>query len=225
MIDNNGFIPFDIKCYNKLESRFQTLFEPKLRNEICQNGVLKYYKPDHALIDIGMIITDMPLVISGSIKVLTEDEKGDELLLYYLELGDTCAVTLNCCTRKTKSTVRAITETDTEVLLVPVEKMDEWMVKYKSWRTYVLNSFNERLNEMVTAIDTIVFHSLEARLKIYIKDKAWMSKSAILNITHQEIANDLYSSRVAISRIMRKLEADNFIEQKRNKVIVVEYNK
>lgn len=225
MKDNTGFIPFDIKCYTKLENRFQTLFEPKLINEICQSGVLKHYKPDHALIDIGMTITQMPLVISGSIKILTEDEKGDELLLYYLELGDTCAVTLNCCTRRMKSTVRAITETDAEILFVPVEKMDEWMVKYKSWRTYVLNSFNERLNEMVTAIDTIVFHSLESRLKIYIKDKAWMAKSAILNITHQDIANDLYSSRVAISRLMKKLEADNFLEQKRNKVIVVEYNK
>lgn len=225
MNDNLDFIPFDIKCYNMLEERFQAIFEPKLINEICQNGHLRKLKADETLVDIGMLITQMPLVISGSIKILTEDDKGDELLLYYLELGETCAVTLNCCTRKAKSTIRAITETEAEILFVPVEKMDEWMVKYKSWRVYVLDSFNERLNEMVSAIDNIVFNSLEERLRRYIKDKAWMAKSAILHISHQDIANDLYASRVAISRLMKKLENDNFIEQLRNKIIVVEYNK
>ncbi|MDF1697112.1 MAG: Crp/Fnr family transcriptional regulator [Saprospiraceae bacterium] len=219
------FIPFDIKCYSKLEERFQTIFEPKLINEICQDGNLRIFKPNETLIDIGMLITHMPLLISGSIKILTEDEKGDELLLYFLELGETCAVTLNCCTRKAKSTIRAITETDCEILFVPVEKMEHWMIKYKSWRAYVLDSYNERLNEMVKAIDNIVFHSLEHRIKTYLKDKAWMAKSAILHISHQDIANDLYSSRVAVSRIMKKLESENFIEQQRNKIIIVEYNK
>jgi CRP/FNR family transcriptional regulator len=217
------FIPFDIKCYSKLEERFQFIFEPKLLNEICQNGHIRIFKPDETIVDIGMMITHMPLVMSGSIKIMTEDEKGNELLLYYLELGETCAVTLNCCTRKTKSTIRAITETEAEILFVPVERMDEWMIKYKSWRAYVLDSYNERLNEMVKAIDNIVFNSLEDRLRSYIKDKAWMAKSAVLNISHQDIANDLYSSRVAISRLMKKLESENFIEQQRNKIIVVEF--
>lgn len=217
------FIPFDIKCYTKLESRFQTMFEPKLLNEICESGNLRLFKTDEVLVDIGMLITHMPLVISGSIKIMTEDDKGDELLLYYLELGETCAVTLNCCTRKTKSTIRAITETDAEILFVPVERMETWMIKYKSWRTYVLDSYNERLSEMVNAIDNIVFHSLEVRLKKYIRDKAWIAKSASLNISHQDIANDLYSSRVAVSRLMKKLESENYIVQHRNKIIVVEY--
>lgn len=225
MNEKLDFIPFDLKCYNRLEERFRAIFEPKLINEICQNGQLRVFDADETIVDIGMLITHMPLVISGSIKILTEDEKGDELVLYYLELGETCAVTLNCCTRKTKSTIRAVTETKAEILFVPVEKMDEWMVKYKSWRAYVLDSYNERLNEMVGAIDNIVFNSLEERLKKYIKDKAWMAKSAKLNISHQDIANDLYSSRVAISRLMKKLEHENFIEQQRNKIIVVEYNK
>lgn len=217
------FIPFDIKCFTKLESRFESMFEPKLINEICQNGNLRIYKPHETLVDIGMLITHMPLVISGSIKVLTEDEKGDELLLYYLELGETCAVTLNCCTRKSKSTIRAVTETNAEILFVPVEKMEEWMVKYKSWRTYVLDSYNERLNEMVKAFDNIVFHSLEDRLVKYLRDKAWIAKNAELHITHQDIANDLYSSRVAISRLMKKLEANNIIEQKRNRIVIIEF--
>jgi CRP/FNR family transcriptional regulator len=165
----------------------------------------------------------MPLVISGSIKIMTEDKEGDELLLYYLDMGDTCAVTLNCCTKKAKSTVRAISETDVELLFVPVEKMEEWMIKYKSWRNYVLDSYNTRLNEMVAAFDNIVFHSMEERLEKYIRDKAWISKSATLNLSHQDIANDLHSSRVAVSRLMKKLERKGFIRQLRNKIVVVDF--
>jgi len=222
-MSNKDFIPFDIKCYSRLESRFESIFEPKLINEICQRGMLRIFESDAVIIEIGMLITHMPLVLSGSIKILTEDEQGDELLLYYLELGETCAVTLNCCTRRSKSTVRAITETDAEILFIPVDLMDDWMVKYKTWRTYVLDSYNERLNEMVKSIDNIVFHSLEDRLIKYLREKAWITKSAELNISHQDIANELHSSRVAISRLMRKLEANKIIEQKRNKIIVIEF--
>jgi len=217
------FQPFDIKCYNKLHQRFEFLFEPKLINEICQNGNLRVYKPDKEIINIGMLITHMPLVISGSIKIMTEDKDGDELLLYYLELGDTCAVTLNCCTKKAKSTVRAVTETDAEILFVPVEKMEEWMIKYKSWRNYVLDSYNVRLNEMVSAIDNIVFNSMEERLEKYIRDKAWIAKSATLNLSHQDIANDLHSSRVVVSRLMKKLEKNGIIRQHRNRIVVIEF--
>jgi CRP/FNR family transcriptional regulator, anaerobic regulatory protein len=223
MIPERGFIPFDIKCYSKLEDRFAALFEPRLINEICQYGKLRTFKPDETIIDIGMHITHMPLVISGSLKVLTEDEKGDELLLYYLQLGETCAVTLNCCTNKIRSTVKAITETKAEIVFVPVEKMEDWMIQYTSWRRYVLNSYNERLNEMVRAIDSIVFQGLEERLLKYLRNKASMVKSAVLNISHQDIANDLHASRVAISRLMKKLELKKSIAQQRNKIIVLEF--
>lgn len=222
-IERLEFRPFDIKCFNKLNERFEYLFEKELINEICQSGKLRAFKEDVEIIDIGMKITDMPLVISGSIKIMTKDKEGDELLLYYLELGDTCAVTLTCCTTKAKSTVRAITETEAEILFIPVEKMEEWMIKYKSWRNYVLDSYNTRLNEMVASIDNIVFHSMEERLEKYIKDKAWIAKSATLIMSHQDIANDMHSSRVAVSRLMKKLERNGIIKQHRNKIVVVDF--
>ena len=171
-----NFIPFDIKCYDRLFERFSYVFEPELINEICANGQLRKFDEDQTLVDVGDTITHMPLVISGSIKIMTEDKDGAELLLYYLELGDTCAVTLNCCTSGSKSTVRATTETKAEVLFVPVSFMEIWMVKYKSWRNFILDSYNSRLNEMVSAIDNIVFNSLESRLEKYLRDKAWISQ-------------------------------------------------
>jgi len=213
-----NFIPTNDNCFNKLIEKFEYLFEKELLDEMCRYGQSRSFQPDEILIDIGDTITHMPIVLSGSIKVLTEDKKGDELLLYYLEFGDTCAVTLNCCTRKTKSTIRAVSESEVELVFVPVEKMEEWMVKYGSWRNYVLESYNTRLNEMLQAIDNIVFNSMEERLKNYLKDKVLVSKSRILTISHLEIANDLHSSRVVISRLMKKLEKEGLIGQTRNKV-------
>ena len=219
-----SFIPFDITCYNKLYEKFQYLFEPELINEICDAGQLRKFNEGEVLMDIGQIITHMPLVLSGSVKILTEDEEGNDLLLYYLELGDTCAVTLNCCSRASKSSVRAITETYAELLFVPVNKMEEWMVKYSKWRAFVLDSYNTRLNEMLEAIDNLAFHNMEERLIKYLKDKVWVNKSAELHITHYQIANDLHSSRVVISRLMKKLEKDQLIVQHRNKVEVLNYS-
>ena len=218
-----AFIPFDIKCYDKLFERFQFLFEAELINEICEFGRLRKFKEDEILMDIGQEITHMPLVISGSVKIMTEDKDGSELLLYYLELGDTCAVTLNCCTRKAKSSITAVTEQYSEILFIPIEKLEEWMVKYSSWRNFVLESYNSRLNEMLHAIDNLAFNNMEERLTKYLKDKVWVTKSPTLNITHYQIANDLNSSRVVISRLMKKLEKENKIIQHRNKVEFLEY--
>ncbi|MEE9438256.1 MAG: Crp/Fnr family transcriptional regulator [Saprospiraceae bacterium] len=184
---------------------------------------MKNYKEDNILIDIGDKITHMPLVLEGTIKIMTEDEEENELLLYYLEFGDTCAITISCCTKKTKSTIRAITESPTEILLVPVDKMEEWMIKYKSWRTYILDSYNSRLNEMLSAIDNIVFNSMEDRLKKYLRDKAWMAKSDKIYISHADIANDMHSSRVVISRLMKKIETQGIIKQHRNMVEYLEF--
>lgn len=214
------FIPFDITCYNKLYQRFQFLFEPELINEICQAGILKTFQEGDILIDIGQPIKHIPLVVSGSLKILREDKAGKELLLYYLELGDTCAVTLSCCTKKSKSNIRAVCEEEAEILFIPADKMEEWMMDFKSWRSFVLESYNDRLGEMLTAIDTLAFDNMEERLYKYLKNKAIITKNPELHITHLQIAEEMHSSRVVISRLMKKLELEQKIVQHRNRVEV-----
>ena len=218
-----NFRAYDQECYDRLFARFQYMFEPELINEMCRFGNFKRFENDSIIMDMGETVTHIPLVLSGSIKVMTEDEEGRELLLYYLELGDTCAVTLNCCSRKAKSSIRAIAESFTELIMIPVEKMDEWLVKYKSWRTFVMESFNTRLNEMLEAIDNLAFNNMEERLYKYLRDKVMVTKEPTLSISHYQIANDLNSSRVVISRLMKKLEMDGKIKQHRNKVDILEY--
>jgi len=214
---------FNSSCITKLQDKFQYIFEEELIAELCKYGTFKSYVEGKIIMDIGEILTNIPLVISGSVKVLKEDKDGNDLLLYYLEYGDTCAVTLNCCTKPSKSSIKALTESDAEILFIPVEKMEEWMIKYKSWRGFVLDSFSIRMNEMLEAIDTLAFNNMEERLYKYLRDKVMITKESKLHITHFQIANELHSSRVVISRLMKKLENEGLVIQFRNYVEVKEF--
>lgn len=212
------FKPFDIQCYNHLYERFQNIFEDELINEICHNGRLHSFSPDQLVLNIGDTIDHLPLIVSGAVKILTEDDDGKELLLYYLELGETCAVTVNCSSKTTKSKIRAVAEEAAEILLVPIEKLEEWMGKYSSWRAFILETYNYRMNELLEAIDNLAFHNMEERVTKYLRDKAMVTGSQDIHATHLQIANDLHSSRVVISRILSKLEKDGVVTHGRNKI-------
>lgn len=217
------FTPFDLSCYTHLEERFNNIFEKELINEICFHGRLTTVKPNTTIMDIGDTIKYLPIIINGSVKVLTEDEEGKELLLYYLEVGDTCAVTLNCCSGSSKSKIRAVAAEETELLFIPSEKVEDWMGEFKSWRNFVLEMYNARLNEMLEAIDTLAFHNMEERIFKYLKDKAMVSGDTTIQTTHSQIANDLHSSRVVISRLLKKLEMDGYIRSQRNAIEVLKF--
>jgi CRP/FNR family transcriptional regulator len=210
--------PFDITCYNNLYEKFQNIFEDELINEICHNGMLKEYEEDELVMDIGDELKYLPLIVSGSLKIMTEDEEGRELLIYYLELGETCAVTLNCCSRASKSKIRAITESKSELLFIPMAKVEEWMARFHTWRSFVLETYNYRMNEMLDAIDNLAFNNMEERILKHLRDKVFVTGSKEINTTHSQIANDLHSSRVVISRILAKLEKDGKITHARNRI-------
>ncbi|MGB0851134.1 MAG: Crp/Fnr family transcriptional regulator [Bacteroidia bacterium] len=210
--------PFDITCYNHLHNRFQNLFDEELINRICYFGRLRSFEAEQMIMDIGDEIAYFPLIVSGSVKILTEDDEGKELLLYYLEMGDTCAVTLNIVSKGNKSKIRAVAEDKCEILFLPVDKVDEWMVTYKSWRAFIMETYSYRMSEMLEAIDNLAFHNMEERLLKYLRDKVMVTGSQEIHATHAHIANELHSSRVVISRMLAKLEKDGLITHSRNKV-------
>ncbi len=201
----------------EFKEQYGAVFENDLLEEIYRLGVWKDVPANSFLMDIGQIITHIPLILSGSIKIMTEDDDGSELLLYYLEFGDTCAMTLNCCTKKKKSNISALTEEDTTMFMIPVEQMELWMVEYASWRNFVLESYNMRLQEMLEAIDNLAFNNMEERVMNYL-NKRVVGSDKKLGVTHAQIAQDLNSSRVVISRILKKLSIDGQIEMNRNEL-------
>lgn len=172
--------------------------------------------------DINDYINAMPLLLEGAIKILREDKEGNELLLYFLERGDTCALTLSCCLGQTKSEVRAVAERDTTYIMIPISKIEDWTARYKTWRNFVFESYHSRLTEMLETIDTLAFMNMDERLLRYLQDKAKINQSEKLQVTHQQVAYDLNTSRVVISRLLKKLEIEGKILLQRNHIIVNE---
>jgi CRP/FNR family transcriptional regulator, anaerobic regulatory protein len=189
-----------------LKQNYGHIFEENLIDEIVQVSSLRDFKEGDVIIDYGDFIKKMPLLLSGAIKILREDFDEGELLLYFIEKGDTCAMSMTCCIGNAKSEIKAVAETNGQVIMIPVINMDEWLGKYKSWRNFVFNSFNDRLKEMLLAIDNLAFMNMDERLLNYLYDKAKINISKEILNTHQEIANDLNTSRVVISRLLKALE-------------------
>ncbi|WP_271424676.1 Crp/Fnr family transcriptional regulator [Aequorivita sinensis] len=199
-----------------LKQSYGHLFEDDLLNEIMEVGVIKEVPEGSKMMDIGDYVKSMPLLISGAIKILRENIEGDELLLYYLEKGETCSMTMTCCLGQKQSEIRAIAETDAKLIMVPVQKMEEWTSKYKSWRNFVFESYHNRINELLATLDSIAFQQMDERLAQYLREKSRVNESDIIKNTHQEIAYDLNTSRVVISRLLKKMEQMGKIELGRN---------
>ena len=207
---------------NRLQTNFGYLFQEELIKEIEVIGIPKTFSAETIIIEIDDYIKSMPLLLSGAIKILREDENGEELVLYYLEKGDTCAMTLSCCMGQTKSKIRAIAETDVELIMLPKEKMTAWLSKYTSWQSFILQSYHNRVEELLTAVDTIAFLKMDERIFKYLKDKAMVNQNDHLTVTHKEISEDLHTSRVVVSRLLKKLENERKIKLFRNSIHVLE---
>jgi CRP/FNR family transcriptional regulator len=204
----------------ELRASYGHLFEDDLLVEINQVGTFKEVQAGVKLMDIGEYVRSMPLLISGAIKILREDSDGDELLLYFLERGETCAMTMTCCMGQQQSEIRAIAEMDTVLIMVPVQKMEEWTARYKSWRNFVFQSYHDRFNELLETIDNIAFLKMDERLVRYLKGKVHVTGGTTIHSTHQDIAHELHTSRVVISRLLKKLETMGKIELHRNSIEV-----
>ncbi len=206
----------------RLEENYGYLFETELLDEIEKAGVLRKVKQGELMMDIDQQVTHMPLLFDGAIKILTEDEAGDELLLYFIEVGDTCAMTFSCCMGAGTSEIRAIAETDSEMLMIPIEKMDNWMARFRSWRSFILDSYHERLSELLETIDTLAFMKMDDRLMKYLRDKAMVTHDDVIYTTHKDIAHDLHTSRVVVSRLLKGMEREGRILLQRNQVKVLD---
>jgi CRP/FNR family transcriptional regulator, anaerobic regulatory protein len=204
-----------------LQETYGFLFEENLIDEIVKVATFKEFNEGEVLIDYGDTIKKMPLLISGAIKILREDFDEGELLLYFIEKGDTCAMTMACCIGNSKSEIKAITETKGQVIMIPVNYMEEWLGKYKSWRNFVFNSYNNRMKEMLAAIDNLAFMNMEERLMKYLIEKAKINSANEIQNTHQEIAYDLNTSRVVISRLLKALENKSKIKLNRASILLL----
>ena len=197
---------------------FGATFEPELVKEMSQFGEMKFFKEGDIIMDYGKYIRMMPIVVKGTIKVFRMDDTGKEILLYYLSSNESCSMAYSFCVEAKKSEVKAIAEDDVELIAIPHIKLDEWLCKYPSWKNYIMRSFNERFLELLKSIESIAFHKLDERLIAYLKEKKRLSGSNVIKASHYVIADELATSRVVVSRLLKHLENDGKILLYRNEI-------
>lgn len=204
----------------KIKALFVNVFEYELIEEIIESGYYMQVLKDDILVDIGDEMSHIPLILDGLIKITRENHDEQEILLYYLNKGDSCAISYVNCIHHNKSMFRGIAEKDTECIMLPLDKIEDWLIKYKKWREFVIDSYHNRLIEMVETIRSLAFLRLDDRLINYLTKQVELMKNKNLRITHREIATDLHTSRVVISRLLKILERQGRIKLGRNSIKV-----
>ncbi|MCB9186553.1 MAG: Crp/Fnr family transcriptional regulator [Flavobacteriales bacterium] len=204
-----------------LAKHFPTLLDTELVEGIKEHAIYREVEEGDLLMDIGSVIKNIPMIITGTVKVIREDEDGRELMLYYVRPGETCAMSLTCCMAFKRSEIRAVAQEKVAMLAIPVDYMDEWM-KYRDWRSFVMNTYRLRFEELLEALDSIAFHKMDDRVLKYLTEKANSLNTEEIQMSHQEIAVDLNSSREVISRILKQMERKGLVKLGRNKIKLLE---
>jgi len=192
--------------------------EPALLEEIEANAIVKTIPADEVLIRTGQYIKSALLVIEGTLKIFRENDEGAEFLMYYLQPGEACAISLVCASKMEASKVMVKSVEESIIMMVPIQLMDQWMSKYKSWYYYVLETYRNRFEELLILIDHVAFRNMDERLVFYLKRYAKAHKTNFINLSHQQIADELNSSREVISRLLKKLEQKKLLALSRNTI-------
>jgi CRP/FNR family transcriptional regulator len=190
-------------------------WEDGLYDAILNEAELKEAKAGTTLLKMGQNIKSAILVVEGTIKLYQEDETGGEYFMYHLNPGEACAVTLVCNYHHEQSQVLAKAVTDIQYLAIPIEFMEKWLNEFKSWHYFVIKTYRSRYEELLKTINEIAFKNMDERLEFYIL-KYVKQFGKIVNLTHQDIANDLNTSREVISRLLKKMEHNGWIVMNRN---------
>jgi CRP/FNR family transcriptional regulator, anaerobic regulatory protein len=204
----------------ELKEKLPNITDPNLLQAMVKFGTVHVFQQDKIITEPGQFIKMVPIILEGAIKIMRMDEDGKELFLYYLEPGETCALSLTCCSASKPSEIKAVAEEKTTILGIPIQKHEEWTDQFKQWKEFVAMTYQSRFQEMLVALDAVAFKRMDERLMRYIVTKMKQQKANELHITHQEIANELGTSREVISRLLKQLEKKKWIELGRNIIYI-----
>lgn len=178
--------------------------DERLKQAVDREAVRKHLKAGEVLMTVGETITHIPIVVSGSLRILAQNDRGEERFLYHIMPGESCAMSLSCCTGHQPSPVVAVVEEDAELLMIPARFMEEWMA-YPEWRRYVSDTQNQRFNELLETIEVVAFSRLDEQLWKYLVKRAQATGEHTLKVTHQDVAQELNSPREVITRLLHQL--------------------
>lgn len=193
-------------------------FSNTLVEDIENNAIEQSISAGTTIMRTGQYIKNTVLVLSGSIKIYREDEDGGEFFMYYLQPGQACAISMICAAKNEQSQIMAKVVEDAELVMIPLHLMDKWMMQHRSWYEFVIETYRSRFEEVLTVIDSIAFRAMDERLEFYLKRHKDACGCSDLKLSHQEIANEINTSREVISRLLKKLEQRGHLKLHRNHI-------
>ena len=202
---------------NSLTNIFPS-FSNQLIEDVNKNGTNHSFEAGQILMRTGQFIKSTVLVLSGKIKVYREGDDGGEFLMYYLQPGQACAISMICALKSEASQIMAKVDEDAELLMIPLDLMDKWMLTHRTWYEFVLGTYRSRFDDLLEVVDNIAFKSMDERLEFHLKRVSVATGSRLINQSHQEIASELNTSREVISRLLKKMEQLDKVKLYRNQI-------
>ncbi len=203
-----------------LRHALPNLTDSKLLDRLLEKGQFSTFESGKTLMEPGQFVKAVPLVLEGSIKIMRMDEEGKELFLYYLQPGETCALSLTCCSASRPSEIKAVIEEKATLLFIPIQIHEQLTDEFKQWKDFVSTTYQHRFQELLSVLDAVAFKRMDERLMNYIVTKMKQLKTNELHTTHQEVANELGTAREVISRLLKQLEKKKWIELGRNVIYI-----
>ncbi len=196
-------------------------FSNELLSEIESTATYQTIKAGEVIMRTGQYFKSTVLVLSGQIKIYREDDDGGEFLMYYLQPGQACALSMICATKNEKSQIMAKVIEEAELVLIPLPLMDRWMMQHRSWYEFVIETYRSRFEEVMEVVDNIAFRAMDERLEFYLKRHQEACGCNEIKLSHQEIASELNTSREVISRLLKKMEQRGLVKLHRNQIEVL----
>ena len=201
---------------------FQFESSAELKQKLYENSIIKDFVAGDIILNENAHIRAIPIVSKGSIRVMRTDEEDKEILLYYIKAGESCIMSFLGGMHHERSKVKAVAEEDTEILFLPVEKVTLFIKEYPEWLDYIFRLYHKRFEELLEVVNAVAFKKMDERLLNFIKKKCEHAKSKTLNVTHEQLANELGTARVVVSRLLKQMEEEGLVKLGRNKIKLIE---
>lgn len=206
---------------DQLEQIVEFRTSPELIAKLKQYSTEKMYREGEVILDENSSIRAIPIVTKGTLKVMRTEEDGREILLYYIKAGESCIMSFLGGMHDEKSKVKAEVEEDAEILFLPMEKVSLFIKEYPEWLDYIFRLYHKRFEELLEIINAIAFKKMDERLLNLLHKKEELSGSKNLSITHEQLANELGTARVVVSRLLKQLEENGNLKLGRNKITLM----
>lgn len=202
----------------ELDSIIEFRSSPEIREKLSAYGVAKTFSEGDVILNENAYIKSIPIVTRGSIRVMRTEEDGREILLYYIKAGESCIMSFLGGMHHDTSKVKAIAEEETEILFIPIDKVNSLIKEYPEWLDYIFRLYHKRFEELLEVVNAVAFKKMDERLLNFIKRKCELTKSHTLYVTHEQLANELGTARVVVSRLLKQMEAEGLVTLGRNKI-------